>query len=113
MTHSYSRSSADWGRAWFGLLAPPVAYFVQLLLGYALVPVACSSTRAPLVILSALMFLVTAAAVFTSYQQWRELSRGGEAMSFLSLMGALLGVLFLLLVAVTGIGTGLLEACRL
>src|SRR5699024_2813375 len=90
VTHTHPQPPAIWGRAWFGFFAPPSAYTVQLLFGYTLIPAACAGNRIPLITLSTLAFVVAVAAVIVSWGEWRTLTRKGEAMAFLALLGGVM-----------------------
>ncbi len=61
MSVAYRLPSRSNARMWFGFFAGPAAYVTQLLLGYALTPLACSSTKVPQDLLSAAAIIVATA----------------------------------------------------
>jgi hypothetical protein len=116
MTMTYSTPGRSSARMWFGFLAGPAAYGMQLLLGYALTPLACSSTKAPLHLLSAAAVGVVVTAAVLSFRAWRARSaRTGttDAVGFMFQAGFVLSLIFLLLILATALNIIMLAPCRL
>lgn len=107
-------------RLWFAFLAGPVSYFVQLLVGLILVPVACRASWVPLFVLDLLALLVTLVAVVTAYRDAQALSENetvlasnpGKVAHFLSGSALALGLVFGLLIILTSLPTLLVSPCR-
>ncbi len=60
----------------FGFLAGPIAWTIQLTVGYWLTPVACSTgTRLPIYLLGIVAGLVTLAAGGLAYSTWRSIDQ--------------------------------------
>lgn len=108
---------------WLGLLASPILYALYFIAGYLLSEAACTemfdltnqqltTSIGWLTILAAGMTLATA---LYGYQNWRRNRQRddatGGALAFMAFGGLLLGILFTLLVAVTGTTTFFVEPC--
>lgn len=117
-----SPSPREWiERAPMSLLIGPIAWAVQLLIGYALAPVMCNVGRLPVYILSILSGLVILGAGVATYQSWRALVAGRPDITdveipqtrseFLAVAGVLVNSLFFLLVVATGIFAIFLNPC--
>lgn len=98
--------------------APPLAWFVQLLAGYALVPVACmSGTKIAFYVLSGVVALVTLAAGGLAFvtrgagDQERALDRPAAPNLFVAEAGILMAVIFLVLIVATGVYGIFLDPC--
>jgi hypothetical protein len=104
---------------WFSFFAGPAAYVTQLLLGYALTPLACSATKVPQTILSIAAIIVVVTGALLAFRRWRQLGGGRDqrgqqsAVSFMSLVGFVLCLLFLLLILFTALNMLLLDPCML
>ncbi len=106
----------------FGFFAGPVFWALQLLIGYALTPVACQAgTNLAIYIVSAVTGIIILAAGWLAYRNWREYSHGHRELvdskaqisssEFVALSGALLSTLFFLLVLYTGVSMIFLNPC--
>jgi hypothetical protein len=130
--HHQAQSNGEWA-LWFAVLGPPLAWTVQLLVGYYLSSLNCKSQfsgfqllgvsgfKVLIVVLSLVAALVTVAAGLTGWRRWRDTgaveSRTDEGLSgrvaFMALGGALLSMLFLLLIILSAIPSMVLShACH-
>jgi hypothetical protein len=116
MDMTYSTPGRSNARMWFAFLAGPAAYGVQLLLGYALTPLACSSTKVPLHLLSAFAAGVVVAAAVLSFRAWRAgtaRAGNGNVAGFMFEAGFVLSLIFLLLILATALNMIMLAPCQL
>ncbi len=106
----------------FGFFAGPIAWVLQLVIGYALSTVSCSvGSKLPVYVLSALAVLVTIGAGIAAWRSWRELRTGRPTLSdmvvehesaeFLAIAGFLISGIFFLLTVLTGLSGLFLTAC--
>ena len=104
-------------RVWFAVLAAPLAWSVQVLLGVAVAALACAGMVWPLYLLDALALLVSLWALGVALQL-----RGLEGQPpgvvervthFAGRFGAWMAAVFVLAIVLTGIGNLLIPACRL
>jgi hypothetical protein len=106
---------------WLGLLAAPLAWFVNQLLSYSLVLWACSTGRQyTLHLVTLAMLLLAAAGGVIAWRAWRQAGRewhneaGGvlPRSRFMAALGILLSSLFFLVILAQGIPSFILHACE-
>jgi hypothetical protein len=112
----------------FGVLGGPLAWYVELLLGYALASGPCfphdqrlvspqrdmAWTHTGVVCLLMLCTLVAFAAFFVSWRRMRRISTGDFALErtrFVAMWGVALGAGFLVATLLTAVGIGVLPRC--
>ncbi len=105
----------------FGFFAGPAAWALQILVGYALVPVACQSgSKLGILLVSAVAAVIILVAGIQAYRSWREYAGRRELVDteqrvspaeFIAISGALLSTLFFLLVVYTGVLMIFLNPC--
>jgi hypothetical protein len=121
-SHAGSAVSAGRLLLWFGLLGAPLAWTAQLIVGYGTDEAACSPAGARWHVgtgtFQAATFAATAtvgvAAIGAALWMWRRAESGGDVrgrMLFMASGGVAVGVLFLLLILVTGSGVLSLDPC--
>ena len=107
---------------WFGFFAGPLAWAVQLLLGYAFVPFVCGGSRLPFYIISGAAAVVTLWAGIVSFSNWRKtrgddpavVGRHDEGVTpFMTYAGFITSTAFFALILTTGAGMLLLDPCRI
>ena len=107
---------------WFGFFAGPLAWAVQLLLGYAFVPSVCGGSRLPFYLISGAAALVTLWAGITSFTNWRQargddpavVGRHDEGVTpFMTYAGFITSIAFFALILTTGAGMLLLDPCQI
>ena len=107
---------------WFGFFAGPLAWTVQLLLGYAFVPSVCGGSRLPFYIISGAAVLVTLWAGVSSFSHWRSARDGDPAVlgrhdegvtPFMTYAGFITSIAFFALIVTTGAALLLLDPCRI
>ena len=107
-------------RLWLGLASGPVAWALDLLIGYALVkPVCRADARFTLVAVSAAALLVTAAGWWLSWRCLQQLRNahptGGhpeDRSQMLALAGVVLNALLALLIVTAAVSQFLLSPCE-
>lgn len=113
---------------WLGLLAGPVIYALYFMVGYLLAEAICQTGFLNFEVsgVSMLLWLVegltvlcsglTLTAAWYSYRIWRrqrnERTHAGGALPFMGFGGLLLGLLFTLLIAVTGLSFFFIRLCE-
>src|SRR4051812_45535055 len=108
-------------RLWAGILAGPIAWFLQMQVSYALVPWACATGH--LIVLHLLTLgglLIAAAGALTAWREWQRLGRewpkgagGPQARSrFMAVLGLLASIMFFLVILAQGIPSFLLNPCQ-
>ena len=106
----------------FIFFAGVIAWLIQLLLGYALTPVACSSSKIPFYVLSLLAGVVTLVACVLATRYWQRRPSGDlgdirmieeprEMSAFIGIAGFATNVLFLLLIITTALVGGFSQPC--
>ncbi len=105
----------------FGFFAGPAAWALQILVGYALVPVACQSgSKLGIYLVSIMAAVIILVAGLRAYRNWREYAGQRELedteartspAAFIAISGALLSTLFFLLVVYTGVLMIFLNPC--
>ncbi|MBI1257044.1 MAG: hypothetical protein GC204_06205 [Chloroflexi bacterium] len=114
-----SHEQKRYGRArlMFMYFAPPVAWGLQLLIGYGLVALACSTgTKIAFFTLSGLAGALTLAAGVTSFASWHErgiaeLGTTPNSDEFVAAAGVILAIVFLVLIVATGLYGAALNPC--
>lgn len=115
-----ARSSTGQLALWFGVLAPPAAWFLHLSLSYVLVRYVCRTGNVWTIHLTTLSTLALAlAATFVAVRAHRRLESaaadangpGAGYARFLAVSGVVLGLGFGGLIAFAGIPPLVLEAC--
>jgi hypothetical protein len=112
INHLYGRA-----RLAFMFFAPPGAWGLQLLIGYGLVTVAClSGTKIAFEVLSVIAGAITILSGVLSFFSWHdrgmdELEKTPNSSQFVAVVGVLLAVIFLLLIAGTGLYGIALNPC--
>ncbi len=105
---------------WFGLLGGALAWTLRLAVAYALNPVACATGWTILIHLVTLVTaLITLAAIVVAFRGWRtsglgtRTEVGGPAgwSGFLSLLGVLLNLVFLLAILLEGSAAFVIGPC--
>jgi hypothetical protein len=107
---------------WFGLVGAPLAWTVQLIVGYGVEEADCSAAGARWnldtstweAVVFSVAAAIAAASVVAALWSWRRAEHGGDArgrVAFMAHGGVLVGVLFLLLVLMTGSGVLSLNPC--
>jgi hypothetical protein len=112
--------------AWVGVWAPPLAWALQHMAGFMLGLAECSPNgsrwniplatwAAGFAAVAALVALAGIVAAVVAFRRSRELSDGpppGSRIHFLAAMALAIGPLFLAIIVLNGLGTGLLDTCR-
>lgn len=105
---------------WLGLMSPPVAWAVQMLTVYTLAPWSCAhGPLLPLHVVSALSLLIAASGSLLAWRSWRAVggwpSSADEATlgrtRLMTLLGAMTGTLFSLVISAQWLAVFLLEPC--
>jgi hypothetical protein len=112
---------------WFGVLGGPAAWSLQLVVGYGLEEIACSSATAgddlgglgvePMIAtLTAVLAGVALAAAAVSFRHYQAVSRGRiedprGRVGFLALGGAIASALFLVIIVLGGVQLTVLDSC--
>jgi hypothetical protein len=102
----------------FGIFAPPIAWTARLLVGYALVPVACDiENLLVLHAVSAATLLVSIAAGVVSYIGWRgrapeDAPTSLERYRWASLFGIFMSAIFSLSIILESLGNFVLDPCQ-
>lgn len=107
---------------WFSLLAPPLAFLVQLEANYALVSWACArGDRLPLHLITLAALVVAAAAWLVAWREWRAV-RGpwpdyvtpapSPRSRFMAALGMLVSALFIVLLVAQAIPAFVLTPCQ-
>jgi hypothetical protein len=111
------------GRVWFGVLAPPLAWAAQLVIGYAFQEAGCGRPDASLwgagldgltgivVIVCGAFALAGGVASLTVWRTAR-LSDSPGVVGFLAVWGIAASFMFLLAIVLTGIALFPLDACN-
>ena len=109
-----------WGLP-FGFFAGPVLWGLQILVGYGLVTVSCTSgNKLPVYLTIALSGLIVLAAAVVSYQAWRSqaddsllmtTNQAQESTMFWTISGFVMSLLFFILILVTVITAFFLSPC--
>ncbi len=110
------REPAVW--LWVGLTVAPAAWFLQLAVGYALVPMVCSHGSAwSMHLVSAVALLAALSGVWAGWRSVRHTApSGGEESAargarFLAIAGLLLSAYFALIIAMAWLPSFLVESC--
>ncbi len=109
-------------RVSFGFFAGPIAWVLQLIIGYVLSTVACEvGSKLPVYILSALAVLVTLGAGFAAWRSWRglrpdrptltDIDEEHASAEFLAIAGLIISGIFFVLTLLTGVASLFLTAC--
>jgi hypothetical protein len=102
---------------WFGFLAPPIAYAIDLVASSVLVPYACATGLVIVLHASTVTFAVLAASAgVTSLAVYRRVRLmderpGRQSREFLSASGLILSPLFVLLIVFSGYAKVLIDPC--
>jgi hypothetical protein len=111
-------------RAWFGVLAPPLAWAAQLVTGYAFEEAGCgrpdsslwgaglNGLTAIVVIVCGALAVAGGAASFTAWRSAGESDAAGSV-AFLAAWGVAASFIFLLAIVLTGVSLIPLDACTL
>jgi hypothetical protein len=107
---------------WIGVLAPPVAWALQMGVNYALVPMLCEARHgATAVHLTSLVALLLAlVGLWLTWRHWRQSGGGWAAPDdspaqrtrFIALMGLMLGVLLLATMLMQGLPSLWVPPCE-
>jgi hypothetical protein len=106
---------------WAGLLMPPLAWLLHLLIGYPLVPWACASGRQFMLhVVTAAAFLLAVGGGLTAWRSWQRSGRGwpndaGGVLSrsrFMAVSGLLSSAVFGLVILAQGMPSFILHACE-
>jgi fumarate reductase subunit D len=112
------------GRLWVGLLAPPTAWVLQLLVSYPLAQLSCQAGKGHQHLLTMQVIALGALLVigYGAVTAWHALrsahdasSDGGRSIDrarFMAGLGVLTAMLFTVLVIATAIPTWILHACQ-
>ena len=105
----------------FGVLAGPILWGLQLLVGYGLASVSCAiGNKLPVYLMIALSALIVLAAAIVAYQAWRAeqgnslllaTNQVQESRTFWTISGFVMSALFFILILVTGITALFLSPC--
>ncbi len=101
----------------FMYFAPPAAWGLQLLIGYGLVALACSTgTKIAFFTLTGIAGVMTLAAGLVSFASWHqrgiaELETTPNSDEFVAVAGVLLAAVFLVLIVATGLYGAALSPC--
>lgn len=106
---------------WVGVLLPAAAFFLNLQVAYALVPVACRDGEVWVHLANLVSLALAAAGGWLSFTHWRELGRdwpteGAGTLPrsrFLAIVGMVLGAFFALIILAQWAGTVILGPCQL
>jgi hypothetical protein len=106
---------------WLGLFAGPVGWFLTLQGGYALAPGACFTQSSIRLYVMALAGLIVAAlGTLLAWRGWQDAGAGGPIETpdprlararFLSALGLMGGLLFLVVIVAHCIAIGVLDPC--
>ena len=106
---------------WGGILAAPLAWFLQMQVNYALVPWACATGHLFVLRLVTLGGLAVAAAgALLAWREWRRMGgewpkgAGGPQMRsrFMAVLGLLISIMFFLVILAQGIPNFILSPCQ-
>lgn len=117
-----SRDLRDVTVLWFGVLAPPAAFLLNLQMTYALVPSVCESTRVPHAVLHVVTLFWLGMCVAAGVRAWRNVRRAGgrwpddqagpvDRSRLLGALGLMSSAFFGLVIVALWIPTFLLSAC--
>ncbi len=105
----------------FGFFAGPILWGLQILVGYGLVTVSCTTgNKLPVYITIGLSGLIVLAAAIVTYQAWKSqaddsllvtTNQAQESVMFWSISGFVLSLLFFILILVTVIAAFFLSPC--
>ena len=105
----------------FGFFAGPVLWGLQILVGYGLVTISCTTgNKSPVYLTIGLSGLIVLAAAVVTYQAWRSqaddsllmtTNQAQESAMFWSTSGFVLSLLFFVLILVTVITAFFLSPC--
>ena len=127
-TTSVSRAEASGSIAlWFGILAGPAAWGVQVLLGYGVEEIACSpasqserllgvSTESWIVVAHIVLTAVTVVALLVAFVCWRRTADGdrspGNRARWLATAGIMVSALFLVVILSGFMPSIFLDTCE-
>jgi len=106
---------------WAGLAAGPGAWMVSTQANYVLVPWVCAHTRLVIPVLALVLALVALAGAWISWCSWSghaiaqsefEAAARPQPRPFLAAIGALMGVLFALVILTQGAAALVLSGCE-
>jgi hypothetical protein len=101
----------------FMYFAPPTAWGLQLVIGYGLIALACTTgTKIAFFTLTGIVGVIALAAGVISFASWHqrgiaELETTPNSDEFVAAAGVLLAVVFLVLIAATGLYGAALSPC--
>jgi len=103
-----------------GVLGGPILWGIQMVVGYALVPLSCSSgSKVSLYILATVTAVLTVSTGILAWRQWQlatdnrwqEFDKPRLPQSFLGSLGVITSLLFLLIIVMTGLANLFLSPC--
>jgi hypothetical protein len=112
--------------AWLGVWAAPLAWAAQHMSGFMLGLAKCSPSgtrwhiplatwNVGLAVVAGLIAIAGIVAAVVAFRETRDVSEGpppGSRIHFLAAMALAIGPLFLAIIVLNGLGTGLLDTCR-
>jgi hypothetical protein len=105
---------------WFGFFGGALAYTLEEVVGYVLIPASCGGGKLPHYVLDLIVVLATLAAGIVSVLLWRELSREAERTGvvregarLVAFGGIVANALFLVITIAIGVSAFFLGACQL
>lgn len=106
---------------WTGILAAPIAWFLQMQINYALVPWACATGHMMVLHMVTLGgLLIAAASTLTAWREWQRSGKewpkgaGGPQMRsrFMAVLGLLISVMFFFVILAQSIPSFILSPCQ-
>src|ERR1041385_7368463 len=121
MTDQKTSNTQNKWRLPFGFLAGPVLWGLQILVGYGLVTVSCTTgNKLPVYLTISLSGLIVLAAAVVTYQAWKSqaddsllmtTNQAQESALFWTISGFVMSLLFFILILVTVITAFFLSPC--
>lgn len=117
---SQKESRATLAALWFGLAAPPLAWFIHLNVSYVVGSYLCEVDATwALHVATLLALALSAAGVVVSWRRWRATSgrvdmEAGNSLArsrFMAIGGFVMGVLFTFTIALAGVVNFFLDPC--
>ncbi len=107
-------------RLWFGLIAAPAAWLIELLFGWWVGARICTSMSIPAVrmtagIFSVAMLAIAGTALFTGVHNWREATAteraAADRVEFMAFGGVLVSAAFVIAIVWSGLSAAVINVC--